>query len=70
MAIPSQMQAVIYDSPAKTAGELRIGVVPTPTPKPDELLVRVMAAALNRADLLQRRGMYPPPAGASPILWS
>lgn len=68
MVIPSQMQAVVYDSPAKTAGELRIGVVPIPVPLPDELLVRVTAAALNRADLLQRRGFYPPPAGASSIL--
>jgi len=68
MVIPSQMRAVVYDSPAKTADELRIGMVPTPTPRPDELLVRVTAAALNRADLLQRRGLYPPPAGASAIL--
>ena len=68
MVIPSQMQAVVYDSPAKTAGELRIGTLPTPTPNRDELLVRVTAAALNRADLLQRRGLYPPPAGASSIL--
>ncbi|HEX2910337.1 MAG TPA: NAD(P)H-quinone oxidoreductase [Chloroflexia bacterium] len=37
-------------------------------PKPDELLVRVHATAINRADLLQRLGMYPPPPGASPIL--
>jgi NADPH2:quinone reductase len=62
------MRAVVYDSPAKTADELRIGIVPTPIPRPDELLVRVTAAALNRADLLQRRGFYPPPAGASSIL--
>ncbi|MGB3400007.1 MAG: NAD(P)H-quinone oxidoreductase [Candidatus Deferrimicrobiaceae bacterium] len=41
---------------------------PDPTPKNDELLVRVHATALNRADLLQRRGKYPPPPGASEIL--
>jgi tumor protein p53-inducible protein 3 len=41
---------------------------PDPAPKDDELLVRVRATALNRADLLQRRGLYPPPAGASEIL--
>ena len=39
-----------------------------PAPGPDELLVRVEATALNRADLMQRRGLYPPPPGASPIL--
>lgn len=37
-----------------------------PMPKPNEVLVRVRAAGLNRADLLQRRGLYPPPAGYSP----
>lgn len=39
--------------------------VPPPRPEPDELLVRVWATGLNRADLLQRRGRYPAPAGAS-----
>lgn len=47
---------------------LRIGESPDPVPNDDELLVRVRATALNRADLLQRRGKYPPPEGASPIL--
>ncbi len=39
-----------------------------PQPAPTELLVRVHASAINRADLLQRRGLYPPPPGASSIL--
>jgi putative PIG3 family NAD(P)H quinone oxidoreductase len=39
-----------------------------PVPGPGELLVRVRATALNRADLLQRTGKYPPPPGESPIL--
>ena len=47
---------------------LRIGEAPDPAPKDEELLVRVRATALNRADLLQRRGKYPPPEGASGIL--
>lgn len=38
--------------------------VPTPEPSAGEVLVRVRASALNRADLLQRRGQYPAPAGA------
>ena len=42
--------------------------VPTPTYTPDEVLVDVYTAALNRADLAQRAGNYPPPPGASPIL--
>ena len=37
-------------------------------PAPEQLLVRVKAAGLNRVDLLQRRGKYPPPPGESPIL--
>jgi tumor protein p53-inducible protein 3 len=47
---------------------LKIGEVPTPAVGTGELLVRVRATALNRADLLQRRGLYPPPKGASDIL--
>ncbi len=50
------------------ADQLTIGEVETPQPAPNELLIRVAAAGLNRADLLQRRGHYPPPAGASEIL--
>lgn len=47
---------------------LRIAEVPRPEPGPGQLLVRVRASALNRADLLQRAGEYAPPAGESPIL--
>jgi putative PIG3 family NAD(P)H quinone oxidoreductase len=39
-----------------------------PEPRADEVLIAVEAAGLNRADLLQRKGLYPPPADASPIL--
>ncbi len=42
--------------------------VPTPQPGPGEVLIKVAATSCNRADLLQRRGLYPPPEGASPIL--
>jgi putative PIG3 family NAD(P)H quinone oxidoreductase len=42
--------------------------VPAPRPGPREVLLHVRATALNRADLLQRRGLYPPPPGASDIL--
>lgn len=41
---------------------------PCPAPGPDEVLVSVAFAGVNRADLLQRRGAYPPPPDASPIL--
>ncbi|MFN8373876.1 MAG: NAD(P)H-quinone oxidoreductase [Anaerolineae bacterium] len=42
--------------------------IPTPEPRPDELLIRVRATALNRADLLQVRGLYPPPPGSPDTL--
>jgi NADPH:quinone reductase len=47
---------------------LRLATGPVPRPAPGEVLVRVEAAGINRADLLQRQGHYPPPPGASPIL--
>ncbi|GGK92245.1 NAD(P)H quinone oxidoreductase [Sphaerisporangium melleum] len=42
--------------------------VPDPRPAPGEVLIEVAAAGLNRADLLQRQGFYPPPPGASDVL--
>lgn len=42
--------------------------VPDPAPKAGEVLIRSHATAVNRADLVQRTGGYPPPPGASPIL--
>jgi putative PIG3 family NAD(P)H quinone oxidoreductase len=47
---------------------LHLTEVADPIPGPEELLVRVRASALNRADTLQRRGLYPPPRGESDIL--
>lgn len=45
----------------------RLGDVAEPEPSPSEVLVAVRAAGLNRADLLQLRGLYPPPAGESEV---
>jgi putative PIG3 family NAD(P)H quinone oxidoreductase len=47
---------------------LGVGESPIPTPKSDEVLIRVHAAGINRPDILQRQGLYPAPADASPIL--
>lgn len=47
---------------------LTVGTVDTPPCGSEEVRIRVRATAVNRADLLQRRGHYPPPPGASPIL--
>lgn len=41
---------------------------PKPTPGPNQVLIQTHAAGVNRPDLVQRRGLYPPPPGASPIL--
>jgi putative PIG3 family NAD(P)H quinone oxidoreductase len=59
------MKAILYDQPK---APLYLGDAPEPQLNPGDLLVRVHATALNRADLLQRRGGYAPPPGASPIL--
>ena len=47
---------------------LGIGDLPDPEPGPGEVLVDVVATAVNRADTLQRRGFYPPPPGASDVI--
>ncbi len=54
------MQAVVLDEYGDV-DVLRIQEVPIPEPSPTEVLVKVAATALNRADLLQRRGLYPGP---------
>ena len=61
------MRAVVYDQPGDES-VLRVGEAPRPALGPDDLRLRVVAAGVNRADLLQRQGLYPPPPGASPIL--
>jgi len=47
---------------------MHLASAPVPQPKPDEVLIRVAAAGVNRPDVAQRQGLYPPPPGASPIL--
>ena len=61
------MKAILIDHPGD-ADALRYGDTADPRPGAGELLVRVRAVGVNRADVQQRRGSYPPPPGASPIL--
>ncbi len=61
------MKAIIFDRPGDES-VLKFGEAPDPRPGPDQLLIKVKAAGINRADLMQREGRYPPPPGASEIL--
>ncbi|GAB3853645.1 NAD(P)H-quinone oxidoreductase [Nocardioides maradonensis] len=61
------MRAIIASEPGGPE-VLSLQEVPDPVPGPGEVLVRVAATAVNRADLLQRMGFYPPPPGASDII--
>ena len=47
---------------------LEIRTMPTPVPRAHEVVIKVAAAGVNRPDILQRQGKYPPPPGASPVL--
>ena len=62
---PAQRRYVAVDPEDRS---IRIEHGPTPSPRPGEVLIKVSAAGLNRADLLQRKGLYPPPEDASPIM--
>ncbi|MFN8625082.1 MAG: NAD(P)H-quinone oxidoreductase [Candidatus Binatia bacterium] len=61
------MKAIVCQQPG-TEEVLTLGDVPAPPLGAEELRIRVSATAVNRADLLQRQGLYPPPPGASSIL--
>ena len=66
-SIPSSMLAVVAPQP-DGAEELALVERPVPRPGPNEVLIKIGAAGVNRPDILQRRGLYPPPAGAPDIL--
>ena len=61
------MKAILYDEPGDES-RLYLGTLPDPVCGPTQVRLHVAATALNRADLLQREGRYPVPAGANPIL--
>ena len=67
ISIPETMRVV--DVPAAGPSEnMTIGQRAVPDPGDDEVLVKVAAAGVNRADIMQRNGHYPPPPGASDVL--
>lgn len=61
------MKAVLVKSPGR-ADDMYIDTYQRPEPGENEILVKVSAAGINRADTLQRQGKYPPPEGASSIM--
>jgi NADPH2:quinone reductase len=61
------MKAIQIAEPGRDY-RLGLGEEPRPVPGPDEVLIQVAGAGLNNADLLQARGKYPPPPGASSVL--
>jgi NADPH:quinone reductase len=65
--IPEQMRYIDMAAPGGPE-VLTLTTGPVPRPAAGEVLIRVAAAGVNRPDILQRTGNYPPPPGASPIL--
>ncbi|UEM02146.1 NAD(P)H-quinone oxidoreductase [Skermanella rosea] len=65
-ALPHTMTAIEISAPGGP-DVLRPTTRPVPQPGPGEVLIRVSAAGVNRPDVLQRQGAYPPPPGASDL---
>jgi NADPH:quinone reductase len=64
---PSDMRYITTRQPGGPE-VLELATGPVPPVRANEVLIRVLAAGVNRPDVLQRRGVYPPPAGASPVI--
>jgi NADPH2:quinone reductase len=67
MTLPQEMHAILIDEPGAPE-VMRLGTQPLPELRPGDVLIRVQAAGVNRPDVSQRQGKYPPPADASPLL--
>jgi len=65
--IPDSMQVLLVENAGKNSA-LQLAQRKVPEPGPDQLLIKVAAAGVNRADLMQRRGLYPALPGDSDIL--
>src|SRR5687767_12703752 len=63
VSLPGTMRAIEIEKPGGP-GVLRLAALAMPRPGSAELLVKVKAAGVNRPDVLQRKGAYPPPPGA------
>jgi NADPH2:quinone reductase len=65
-SLPATMTAMGFDAPGGPE-VFRPETLPVPVPGANEVLIRVAYAGVNRPDVIQRQGFYPPPPGASPI---
>lgn len=66
-SLPAEMQVIEISAPGKP-DVLRLATRPLPAPRAGEVLVRVAATGVNGPDMMQRKGLYPAPAGASDLL--
>ena len=66
MPLPARMMQIHYDG-AGGAEVVRVGAAPVPRPGDGQVLIAVAAAGVNRPDLIQRAGKYPPPKGESDV---
>lgn len=64
---PDTMRCITFDKPG-TPDVLHLANRPMPTPGAGEVLVKVAAAGVNGPDMMQRKGLYPPPPGASDLM--
>ena len=66
MSLPAYMKQIHFDGPGGP-DVIRVGEAPVPVPGAGQVLIQVVAAGVNRPDLFQRAGHYPPPPGQSDI---
>ena len=62
------MKAIVIEGGKGPAEALKLGEAPDPIPAPGQIVIRVAAAGVNRPDIIQRNGFYPPPPGAPPTM--
>jgi NADPH:quinone reductase len=67
MSLPAEMTFIDLPEPG-SADAMVLAKSPLPVVKPGEILIKVQAAGVNRPDIAQRTGAYPPPPGASPVM--
>ncbi len=65
--LPETMRCITVPQPGGPEA-MQLDTAPLPTLRDDEILIRVQAAGVNRPDVQQRKGLYPPPPDASPLL--